>query len=44
MRPLRSAYWVFRRELHEMLRAPLVYGKIETGFLNPSFIARGRTA
>jgi 3'(2'), 5'-bisphosphate nucleotidase len=24
--------------------APLVYGKIEAGFLNPSFIARGRTA
>lgn len=23
---------------------PLVYGKIETGFLNPGFIARGRTA
>jgi len=22
----RTAYWVYRRELHEMLRAPLVYG------------------
>jgi ABC-2 type transport system permease protein len=26
MRDLRAAYWVWRRELHEMLRAPLVYG------------------